>query len=224
MGPIYCAKPNQKVRLHSLHLRSDGPFHCYRSNGSSSFSALAIRAMVCLNSLLLLLEQWSVFILCSCYRSDGPSPFPTLAMRAMVCLNSLLLVSEQWSLSIPCSCYRSDGPSPFPTLAMRAMVCLNSLHLLAERWSVSNPRSCRFSSYRFGPAELDLYCEHVKSPCSSCNYGLSVCLRFVCMNICKASVNVEMVFLQFVVILQINFHGHLQEYYESKCLCPFSGF
>ena len=44
------------------------------------------------------------------------------------------------------------------------------------------------------------------------------------MNICKASVNVEMFFLQFVVILQINFHGHLQEYYESKCLCPISGF
>ena len=112
----------------------------------------------------------------------------------MVRLHSLLLLSEQWSVSIPYSCYESNGLSQFAALASGAMVRPYSLHLLSERWSVSNPRSCRFSSYRFGPAELDLYCEHVKSPCSSCNYGLSVCPRFVCMNICKASVNDEIFF------------------------------
>ena len=115
----------RSVSIPCTFYRSYGPFHCYRSNGTS-------------HSLLLLLEQWSVFILFSCYRSDGPSPFPAIAIGTMVRfiaigvmvrLHSLLLLSERWSVSIPYSCYESNGLSQFAALASGAMVRLQSLLL-----------------------------------------------------------------------------------------------
>ena len=56
------------------------PCSCYRNNDPSSFSALAIGAMVRLHSLLLLSERWSVSIPYSCYESNGLSQFSALGI------------------------------------------------------------------------------------------------------------------------------------------------